>query len=368
MKKLLKAITQLADKKGIRKQRAFEIFIEERFEVITNLKPYTEIDEIYIELVKKHPFEDILEYIAVELGYFNKRLGQFMTPASVSTLLLSKTEKMEALDYSCGTGVNGLMMLANVQSRRTINYNGSMMPMMAAPNIRQTLKLHLNDFDEIMAKISFIQVLANHNVHCRGTFNLDLLITNNHLIKDWKKPLNKVFQSNGSRQTFETLSEAKKDLLILNPPFGLADYGYDYAKQNTDENRFSEIVPAKKDCESAFILSAIDLMTENGECLLILPEGCNFTNQTLAVRKKVLSESLMDCIVSLPPKIFSETSIPTTVWHLKNKRKRDKVFLINFRDQTNYFKSEIPKDILFKHRALEVDKCEESKEKLQGAA
>lgn len=357
MKKLLKAIIRIADKKGIRKQRAFELFVEERFDVITNIKPYTKLDEIYLDTVKKYPFEDVLEQVAVEIGYLNKRLGQFMTPASVSALLLTKADYLEALDYSCGTGVNGLVMLAKTQALNTVKFGGNIMPLQNF-SVRQTLTLHLNDLDEIMAKVAFLQVLANYNVHCIQSFNLDLLITNNHVIKDWKKPLNKVFQSNGSRQKFETLSEAKKDLLILNPPFGLNDYGYDYAKENRDENRFSEILPNKKDCESAFILSALDLMADKGECFMILPEGCNYTNATMPIRKKVFDKNLMDCVIALPPKIFSETAIPTTVWHLNKQREKEKVFMINFREKAEYFKKHKAIDILKEQHLRDFDLCE----------
>ncbi|MCK8072466.1 N-6 DNA methylase [Vibrio sp. 1CM23M] len=358
MKKLLKEITRIADSEGIRKQRAFELFVEERFDVITNIKPYTKIDGIYLDLVKQNPFEDVLEKVAVELGYLNKRMGQFMTPSSVSALLLSNSEHLEALDYSCGTGVNGLTMLAKTQAKATVKYGGSTLPMIIHHSVKPALTLHLNDLDETMAKIAFIQTLANYNVHCRNSFNLDLLVTNNHLIKDWKKPLKQVFKSYNSRQNFKSMSEAKKDLLILNPPFGLADYGFDYAKANTDEERFSKILPNKKDCESAFILSALDLMTDDGEAFLILPEGCNFTKATMAVRKQVFSEKLMDCIVSLPPKIFSETAIPTTVWNLKKKRDKDKVFLINLREEAEYFKSKKSFDILKSSFAMDFDKCD----------
>ncbi|TKE92390.1 hypothetical protein FCV44_18090 [Vibrio kanaloae] len=357
MKKLLKAIIRIADKKGIRKQRAFELFVEERFDVITNIKPYTKLDEIYLNTVKKYPFEDVLEQVAVEIGYLNKRLGQFMTPASVSALLLTKADYLEALDFSCGTGVNGLVMLAKTQARNTVKFGGNIMPLHNF-SVRPTLTLHLNDLDKIMAKVAFLQVLANYNTHCKQSFNLDLLITNNHVIKDWKQPLNKVFQSNISRQKFKTLSEAKKDLLILNPPFGLNDYGFDYAKENRDQNRFSEILPNKKDCESAFILSALDLMTDKGECFMILPEGCNYTNATKPVRKKVLNKKLMDCVIALPPKIFSETAIPTTVWHLNKQREKEKVFMINFREKAEYFKKYKAIDILKEQHLRDFDLCE----------
>ncbi|MEZ9494222.1 class I SAM-dependent DNA methyltransferase [Vibrio splendidus] len=357
MKKLLKAIIRIADKKGIRKQRAFELFVEERFDVITNIKPYTKLDEIYLNTVKKYPFEDVLEQVAVEIGYLNKRLGQFMTPASVSALLLTKADYLEALDYSCGTGVNGLVMLAKTQARNTVKFGGNIMPLQNF-SVRPTLTLHLNDLDEIMAKVAFLQVLANYNIHCIQSFNLDLLITNNHVIKDWKKPLNKIFQTNGSRQKFETLSESKKDLLILNPPFGLNDYGFDYAKENRDQNRFSEILPNKKDCESAFILSAIDLMTDKGECFMILPESCNHTNAKMSVRTNVLNKNLMDCVIALPPKIFSETAIPTTVWHLNKQREKEKVFMINFREKAEYFKKHKAIDILKEQHLRDFDLCE----------
>ncbi|EHZ2727077.1 N-6 DNA methylase [Vibrio parahaemolyticus] len=344
MKKLLQAIINQADKKGISKHRSFEEFIEHTFNMITQreVEPQTELDRIYLETVRKNPFVDVFEFVGVEIGYFNKRLGQFMTPASVSAYLTLKSDHNEALDFSCGTGVNGLVMLAKMHTELTPIYNGKQLPTFIEPRIRQVLTLHLNDINTMMCKIAFIQVQVNFNIHCSNIFILDLLVSNNNVITEWETDLKVIYKQLYSRQTFTRLCDAHKPLLILNPPYGLKDYGYAYAKANTHQERFNDYIPLKGDCESAFILSALELMTDTGECVIVLPCGVNYSNDCKYVRKLVLDQSMMETNIAFPSKLFNETAIPTVGWILNKKKIFEKVRLINLADHKealNMFKT-----------------------------
>ncbi|MDE1231592.1 HsdM family class I SAM-dependent methyltransferase [Vibrio aestuarianus] len=354
MKKLLKEIIKLSDKKGIRKQQAFEIFVNERVDHIINRKPLNNFDVLYLNAVNANPFVDVLEQVAVELGYFNNRLGQFMTPASVSAYLTLKSAHQEALDFSCGTGVNGLVMLAKMQASHTLVLDGKSQPIINIGFGRKALTLHLNDLDEMMCKVAFIQVLANYNMHCKNSFNLDLLITNNNVITEWESDLNIVYKSNVSKQDFTRLCDAKKDLLLLNPPYGLKDYGLSYAKQNQHQKRFSEHLPKKNDCESAFIQSAMELMTDKGECFLILPMNVNFSEKCYYVRKKILDDNLLDTSIALPAKLFSETSIPTTAWHLNKQRKKQAVYMLKLDKELQFFKKHTAISIFEGYKTINV--------------
>lgn len=331
MKKLLQAIIDKADKSGISKHRAFEEFIDHTFDMITQRErePHTELDRIYLDTVRKNPFVDVFEFVGVEIGYFNKRLGQFMTPASVSAYLTLSSNHNEALDFSCGTGVNGLVMLAKMYTELTPIYNGKQLPTFIHPNLRQMLTLHLNDINTMMCKIAFIQVQVNYNVHCFNMFMLDLLVSNNNVITEWETDLKIIYKHLYSRQTFTRLCDAHKPLLILNPPYGLKDYGHAYAKANTHQKRFNDYIPSKGDCESAFILSALELMTDTGKCVMVLPTGVNFSKNCQYVRKLILDQSMMQMNIALPSKLFSETSIPTVGWILNKEGTFNKIRLIS---------------------------------------
>ncbi|MVC39900.1 hypothetical protein D6V26_20065 [Vibrio cholerae] len=350
MKKLLQAIINKADKRGISKHRAFEEFIEDTFQTITEKKQLTEMDFIYLDTVEQNPFEDVFEYICVEIGYFNKHLDQFMTPASTTATLIFNSQHREALDPSCGTGVNGLVMLAKMFVEHTPIFNGEELPLLVPQFLRNTLTLHLNDVSEMMCKMAFIQNIANYNVHCARMFELDLLITKNNTITEWESDLKVIFKSYVSKQNFTRLCDASKDLIILNPPYSLKDYGYKYAKENTHQERFNDYVPAKSDCLSAFMLSALELMSDTGECFMILPNSVNFTNNCEYVRKLVLNQSMMECNIALPPKLFSETGIPTVAWCLNKIKIFDRIFLIKADDRKDAF------DFLKNNTALTVFK------------
>jgi type I restriction-modification system DNA methylase subunit len=160
----------------------------------------------------------------------------------------------------------------------------------------------------------------NWLIHCSSVIQLDLLVTQNNVITDWEEPLKVNFQSTKSLQNYSSLSKAKKNNLMLNPPFGLKDYGYEYAKNNKSQSRFADGVPNKGDCEYAFIVSAIDLLTDNGKAFLILPNGAQFKDSTRKFRQSMNKQKILDAVIGLPPKIFCETSIPTCAFMIDKNR------------------------------------------------
>ncbi|CAH6828013.1 N-6 DNA methylase [Vibrio chagasii] len=328
--KLLEQLQKDADQQGIRLQAAFSRFVDEMYQQVLDENLATERSAIYLELVAQYPFQDILGMVAVEIGRMDFKRGQFMTPFECAYTLarMQQMNEPEMLDPTCGTGVMGLVKLALMREKIVKPTSG----FVSLADWGFDVSIHLNDLDSEMTKISTIQVFTNWAIHCQIWFELDLLVTQNNFITDWDAPLNKVYQSEESNQNFNSLSCAKKKNILMNPPYGLKDYGFTYAKANAQQSRFSVGVPNKGDCEYAFILSGFDLLKDDeSKAFMILPNSVTYKASTQKYRSYFTKEKSLIAIIALPRKVFAETDIPTTVFMFdKAKKHRDNgIYIMN---------------------------------------
>lgn len=127
--------------------------------------------------------------------------------------------------------------------------------------------------------------------------------------------------------------EGKLDYIYANPPYGLKDYGFEYAKANaTKEDRWSLGVPNKSEGEYAFLESIINLLSDTGKALVVLPLGTLFKDSTKAIRQRIIENDWLEGIIGLPDKMFLTTGIPVCIWIInKNKDEKDqrKVFFVD---------------------------------------
>ena len=127
--------------------------------------------------------------------------------------------------------------------------------------------------------------------------------------------------------------ENKIDYMYANPPYGLKDYGFEHTKANvTKEDRWIFGGPNKSDGEYAFLMSAINLLSDTGKGLLVLPLGTLFKDSTQPFRQRIIENDWLEGIVGLPDKMFLTTSIPVCLWIInKNKKEQDKgkIFVID---------------------------------------
>lgn len=135
--------------------------------------------------------------------------------------------------------------------------------------------------------------------------------------------------------------EGKIDYIYANPPYGLNDYGMDYARANsTKEDRWSLGVPNKSEGEYAFLLSILNLLSDTGKALVVLPLGTLFKDSTKAIRQRIIENDWLEGIIGLPDKMFLTTPIPVCIWIInknKNENNKGKVFFV---DSSNDYKKD----------------------------
>lgn len=123
------------------------------------------------------------------------------------------------------------------------------------------------------------------------------------------------------------------DVVLGNPPYGLKDYGIEYAQATAQtDRRWRFGVPKSSEGEFAFIMTALELLNAQGLSVLVLPLGTLFRDSGKNFRKGIVSEDLLEGLITLPANMFLTTSIPVVLWVFnKNKKKEDKqkVFMVN---------------------------------------
>lgn len=123
----------------------------------------------------------------------------------------------------------------------------------------------------------------------------------------------------------------RADFILANPPFNVYDYSW-----IPDDPRWKYGIPPQKNANYAWIEHIISKLSIKGVAGFILSNGSTSTirKEELEIRKNIVEEGLVDCIVAMPTNLFYNVTIPVTIWILsKNKLSRkNKILLIDARN------------------------------------
>ncbi|MGN7298110.1 N-6 DNA methylase [Ferdinandcohnia sp. SAFN-114] len=122
----------------------------------------------------------------------------------------------------------------------------------------------------------------------------------------------------------------KADFILANPPFNMKDYSL-----NTEDVRWKYGTPPSSNANFAWIQHIISKLSPKGTAAFVMANGTlSADGDQGKIRKAIVDEGLVDCIMTLPPKLFYNTQIPACVWIVsKDKKKRkDKVLFMNLTD------------------------------------
>ncbi|WP_428819737.1 N-6 DNA methylase [Microbulbifer sp. MCCC 1A16149] len=116
--------------------------------------------------------------------------------------------------------------------------------------------------------------------------------------------------------------DLKADFIMANPPFNLKEWrGPD---ELTDDPRWAGYeVPPTGNANYGWILHMISKLSENGVAGFVLANGAMSTNTKGEgeIRKKIIENDLVDCMIALPGQLFYTTQIPVCLWFItKNKK------------------------------------------------
>ena len=125
--------------------------------------------------------------------------------------------------------------------------------------------------------------------------------------------------------------QLKADFIMANPPFNLSDWGADKLKEDV---RWQYGLPPASNANFAWMQHMIFHLAPQGRIGLVLANG-SLSSQSSGegeIRKKIVEDDLVDCIISLPQQLFYTTQIPASLWFLtKNKKQKGKTLFLNAR-------------------------------------
>ena len=278
-----------------------------------------------IELGKdKHQSKDVLgriyEYF---LGQFaraeGKNAGQFYTPRSVVQLLVSMVEPFNGKVYDPCCGSGGMF----VQSEKFIESHGGN---------KEDIRVFGQESNPTTWR------LCRMNLAIRG--------------------INGDIGKSSADSFYDDLHSClKADYIITNPPFNSSDWGSD---DLSDDQRWKYEKPSNQNANFAWIQHFIHHLSPSGSAGFVLANGSlsSNTGNDGIIRKKIIEDDLVDCVVSLPPQLFYSTPISSCLWFLSmNKSDR------NFRNrvgETLFIEANNFGDLVDRtHREITLDEIQE---------
>ncbi|MBK8850495.1 MAG: SAM-dependent DNA methyltransferase [Saprospiraceae bacterium] len=241
-----------------------------------------------------HVFEYFLGEFALAEG---KKGGQFYTPRSVVELLVEMLEpyKGRVFDPCCGSG--GMF----VQSLKFVDSHAG----------------RVND-------ISIYGQESNQTTWRLAKMNLAIRGIDSSQVK-W---------NNEGSFLNDAHKDLKADYIIANPPFNVSDWGGDLMRT---DGRWQYGVPPTGNANFAWMQHFIYHLAPTGQAGVVLAKGA-LTSKTSGegdIRKALVENGLIDCIVNLPAKLFLNTQIPAALWFMSRNRTSTGSASSKFRDRSN---------------------------------
>lgn len=210
-----------------------------------------------------------------------KRGGEFFTPRSVVRTLVEMLEPYQGRVYDPCCGSGGMF----IQSEKFIEDHGGN-------------PLNLSVYGQEINHTTWRLAKMNLAVH-----GIDAAI-------EW--------DSAGSFHK-DAHPGLKADFILANPPFNISDWGGD---RLTEDDRWQYGIPPKGNANFAWIQHIIHHLAPRGHAGVVLANGSmsSTANGEGEIRKRLIEEDRVDCMVALPGQLFYSTQIPVCLWILSRDK------------------------------------------------
>jgi type I restriction enzyme M protein len=210
-----------------------------------------------------------------------KKGGEFYTPRSVVRVLVEMLApyKGRVFDPCCGSG--GMF----VQSEKFIEAHGGR-----------------------IGDISVFGQESNSNTWKLAKMNLGI----RGIEGDLKEPADSFLR--------DLHPDLKADFILANPPFNMSDWGGENLRE---DKRWKYGVPPVGNANYAWVQHFIYHLSPNGMAGFVLANGSmssTFSGEG-EIRKTIIEDNLVDCMVALPGQLFYSTQIPVCLWFLTRNKK-----------------------------------------------
>lgn len=222
-----------------------------------------------------------------------KLAGEFYTPSCVVRTLVEVLQPFNGRVYDPCCGSGGMF----VQSAKFIESHGG--------NTRE-IAVYGQDSNPTTWKMAQMNLAIRGIEADLGRYNADTFFNDCH-------------------------PQLKADYVMANPPFNLSGWGQDKLQ---GDKRWKYGTPPAGNANFAWLQHMIWHLAPNGRIGMVLANG-SLSSQSGGegeIRKNIIEDDLVDCIVAMPTQLFYTTQIPVSLWFLaRNKKQKGKTLFIDAR-------------------------------------
>ena len=227
----------------------------------------------------------VFEYMVSNFAAAEGKLGgEFYTPSSIVNLMVDMLEPFNGRVYDPATGSGGMF----VQADRFVKSHGG---------VRNDISVFGQEMNPTTWR------LAKMNLALRG---IDA-----NLGPQW-----------GDTFSNDLHPDLRADFILANPPFNISNWGQETLR---GDPRWKYGAPPAGNANFAWIQHMLHHLAPTGTMATVLANG-SLSSQSSGegdIRRKLVEEDLVECIVAMPTQLFYTTGIPVCIWFLtKDKSSR----------------------------------------------
>jgi len=255
----------------------------------------------------KDLFGRVYEYFLGEFANAEgKKGGQFYTPKAIVKLMVEMIEPYKGRVYDPASGSGGMFVMSE---KFVTEHSG---------NIKD-ITVYGQESNQTTWKLSKMN-LAIRNINSKFVaWN-----TEGSFLKDAHPDL-------------------KADFILANPPFNQKEWGVDILQE---DGRWKYGTPPNGNANFGWMQHMLYHLSPKGIMATVLSNGSLSSNTSGEgeIRKNLVENNLVECIVALPKQLFYNTGIPACIWFLRRDRTGAKEVLFIDTSEMGFMKSRVHRD------------------------
>jgi type I restriction enzyme M protein len=264
-----------------------------------------------------HVYEYFLGEFALAEG---KQGGQYYTPKSIVTLIVEMLEPYNGRVYDPAMGSGGFFVSSDKfieEHAKDKHYN--------AADQKKHISVYGQESNPTTWKLAAMNMAIRGIDFNFGKKNADSFLDDQH-------------------------PDLRADFVMANPPFNIKDWWHPKLENDV---RWKYGTPPQGNANFGWMQHMIHHLAPTGSMALLLANGSmsSNTNNEGEIRRAIVEDDLVECMIALPGQLFTNTQIPACIWFLtKNKRggngkvdRRGKTLFIDAR-QMGYMKDRVLRD------------------------
>lgn len=268
-----------------------------------------------------HVYEYFLGQFALAEG---KKGGQYYTPKSIVSLIVEMLQPFKGRVYDPAMGSGGFF----VQSEEFIEQHGGKI----ANGKGGQISVYGQESNPTTWRLAAMN-MAIHGIDFNfGAGPADTMLNDQH-------------------------PDLRADFVMANPPFNMKEW---WSEKLANDPRWLAGTPPRGNANFAWLQHMLYHLAPNGSMALLLANGSmsSNTNNEGEIRKKLIEDDYVECMVALPGQLFTNTQIPACIWILSRNKKarpssldsgkmltdRQKRFLFIDARQLGYMKDRVLRD------------------------